>query len=228
MEKEIPLAQIIFPKFDLRYYRSKEFLKYLCADISKEGMLIPPLVTQIDDMHYQIIDGQNRLRCAQKLKWETVKCQVVTIESDTDKVILGLKTNTMRKTHDIMGVINVFSYLKEKGMKQKDIAKRFNMSKGYVSQLLKINNLPTRQKLELAKGKLTLTQAYLMVRQRRNPDLMEKLSIEYRCEACRSKVSFRERELIALCSECRSKLDKVLRQESEKLEHEREQTELKV
>lgn len=226
MEKEIALSQIDIPKFDLRFYRSPEFFKLLCDDIEKEGMLVNPIVTPIPDNHYQVIDGINRIKCAKKLGWKTVKCDVITIDKDTDRLVLGLKINLFRKSHDIMGTITVLSRLKDEGMKQKDLVKRFGLTKGYVSKLLAINKLPSNEKLMLAKGQITVSQAYQMVKPKRDRDLMEKLGIKYKCEACHSEVSFRERELIALCSECRSKLETVLRQERDRMSHSRGQQEL--
>jgi len=226
VEKTIALAHLVLPTHDLRFYRSPQFLKVLCDDIKKEGMLVKPLVTPISDNHYQVVDGVNRIICAKKLGWETVKCDVVEVRNDKDIMVLGLKINLFRKSHDIMGTVTVLSRLKEKGMKQKDLVKRFGLSKGYVSKLLALTKLPTREKLALAKGQITVSQAYQMVKPKRSHSLMEKLGIEYKCDTCHSKVSFRERELIALCSECRSKLETVLRQERDRLSHEREQTEL--
>lgn len=227
MEKEIPLSQIVLPTQELRFYRSPEFLRLLTNDIRKEGMLVLPIVTPISENQYELLDGVNRIKCAQKLKWETVKCTVLSEgKTDIDKVIYGLKVNIFRKSHDVMGIVRVFSYLKSKGMKQKDIAQRFGMSKGYVSQIISLTKLPIDKKNQVAKGQISLRDAYLIVRQRRDPSLMEKLNIQYKCDVCKSKVSFSERELVALCSECRSKLEKSLRQERDRQSHEREQKEL--
>jgi len=226
MEKEISIDLIDLPSYDLRFYRSSEFFELLCSDISKEGILVKPIVTPVNG-RFQVIDGVNRVKCAQKLGWKTVTCAILAIDENLDKLILGLKTNLFRKTHDIMGIVNVFSYLRDNGMKQKEISKRFNVSKSYVSKLLSLTRLSSNDKLRLAKGQITVPHAYQMVKRKRNPELMEKLGIKYRCDTCNSQVSFHERELVSLCSSCRSKLEKMLRRERKKSLVDLEQTELK-
>lgn len=230
MEKEIPLSLIDLPDFDLRFYRDQDFFQLFCKDIEKSGIHVKPIVRKHNN-RYEVIDGVNRIKCVKKLKWETVICDVQDIPDETESLIMGLKLNLFRNPHDRMGVCNVCSRLHELGMKQIEIAKRFRFSKGYISKLVKISKkLDPYHKLELAKGRINIAQAYTYVKTTRNPDLMAKLErngkIEFKCDVCNSSVPFHGRELVQLCHECKRKLQALIRKEQEKYDPDKSQERL--
>lgn len=229
MERDISLSLIDLPDFDLRYYRDAHFFELFCKDIQKSGIHINPVVRKHNN-RYQVVDGVNRIKCAKKLKWEKVTCDVLD-GSDTEMLILGLKLNLLRTSHDRTGVANVCNRLHKLGMKQIEIAEKFKFSKGHVSKLIKISEkLDGFHKLELAKGRITINQAYAFVKQTRDPDLMAKLEkkggIEYRCDVCNSIVSYLSLERIELCHGCLSKLQALLRKEQEQYDPDKSQKRL--
>lgn len=223
MLKNIPLSKITLPPYDLRFYRSKEAFSLFCSDIEKSGMLVKPIVRETNGK-YEVLDGWNRLRCAKKLGWKTVLCDVLTGETDeVSRIIIGLKVNMFRFSHDVIGVAQAFQRLRKLGLKQIQISRIFGFSKGHVSKLLSLNKLPPDKKLEVAKGQLNIEQAYQLVRKKRNPELMEKLNIKYKCGVCGSKVDLSQCEIINLCFDCRSDLEKLIRDRKEKMEREKGQ-----
>jgi len=226
VEREIPMCLIDLPEHDLRYYRNREFFELFCKDIEQNGILVPPILQTRSNGRFLVVDGVNRVRCAQKLNWKTVKCDVYEETDEKDRIIIGLRVNIKRLSHDPMGVCEAFHRLHELGMSQKEIARRFGFSKSHVSKLFALTKLHPSDKLRLAKGELTIPLAYNLVRKRRDPELMEKLGIKNKCEMCGSKVDFGHTELIQICLNCKSLLQNLLESEKRKQKHEVSQREL--
>lgn len=227
MEKEVPLDLIDVSPFDVRFYRSMTFFKTLCDDVQKEGVLVKPILQELPNGRYRVLDGVTRILALRKLGKKSVVTDVVPANPDErETLIQSLKVNLRRASQDPVGVSEVFKRLTALGMKQKEIGRRFGFSKGHVSKLISITNLSTAQKLDLAKGKMSIPQAYNLVKTRRNPDLMRELNIKQKCSMCDSACDYGQIELLQLCSECRGKLARALEQESEKRTHPPQQKEL--
>lgn len=227
MEKEIPLDLIDVSDFDVRFYRSMSFFKTLCDDIQTEGVLVKPIVQELPNGRFRVLDGVTRILVLRRLGKKSVVSHVVPANPDErESLIQSLKMNLRRASQDPVGVSDVFKRLIALGETQKSIAKRFGYSKGHVSKLIAIANLSTSQKLDLAQGKMSIPQAYALVKTRRNPDLMRELKIKQKCSVCDSACDYGQIELIQLCSECRGKLTRALEKEHEDRAHPPEQKEL--
>jgi ParB-like chromosome segregation protein Spo0J len=227
MEKEVPLDLIDVSQFDVRFYRSMSFFKTLCEDIKKEGVLVKPIVQELPNGRYRVLDGVTRVLALRKLGHKTVVTDVVPANPDErESLIQSLKINLRRASQDPVGVSDIFKRLIALGMKQKDLTKRFGYSKGHVSKLVSIANLSTAQKLDLAQGRMSIPQAYNLVKTRRNPDLMRELKIKQKCTVCYSSCDYGEIELVQLCGECRAKLAHLLECEKSARTHPMEQKEL--
>jgi len=227
MEKEVLLDLIDVSPFDVRFYRSMTFFKTLCEDIEKEGVLVKPIVQELPNGRYRVLDGVTRVLALRKLGRKTVVTDVVPANPDErESLIQSLKVNLRRASQDPVGVSESFQRLIALGMTQKQIAQRFGFSKGHVSKLVSIANLSTAQKLDLAHGRMSIPQAYALVKTRRNPDLMRELKIKQKCTVCNSACDYGEIELLQLCGECRSILTRALEHERETRTHPTEQKEL--
>jgi ParB-like chromosome segregation protein Spo0J len=227
MEKEVPLDLIDVSPFDVRFYRSMSFFKTLCEDIQTEGVLVKPIVQELPNGRYRVLDGVTRVLALRKLKRKTVVTDVVPANPDErETLIQSLKINLRRASQDPVGVSEAFQRLIVLGMTQKQIAQRFGFSKGHVSKLVSIANLSTSQKFDLAKGKMSIPQAYNLVKTRRNPDLMRELNTKQKCTVCNSACDYGQIELVQLCSECRGKLAHLLESEEAMRTHPSDQKEL--
>jgi ParB-like chromosome segregation protein Spo0J len=227
MEKEVPLDLIDVSTFDVRFYRSMTFFKTLCEDIEKEGVLVKPILQELPNGRYQVLDGVTRILALRKLGKKSVVSDVVPMNDDErETLIQSLKVNLRRASQDPVGVSDVFQRLIALGMTQKQIAQRFGFSKGHVSKLVSIANLSTSQKLDLAKGRMSIPQAYGLVKTRRNPDLMRELNIKQKCTVCYSACDYGQIELIQLCASCRDLLARALAKEHEEHAHPTQQKEL--
>jgi len=226
METEISLDLIELPEFDVRYYRSTAFFRRFCEDIEKEGVLVKPIVRQLPNGRYLVLDGVTRILALRKLRRKTVVTDVVPANDERTTLIQSLKINLNRSSQDPVGVSEMFKRLTIMGMKQKEIAQRFGFTKGHVSKLIAISKLSSSQKFDLANGRMNISTAYNLAKTRRNPDLMRELKIKQKCTVCYSACDYGQIELVQLCAECRNKLAHLLESEKSARTHPMEQKEL--
>jgi ParB-like chromosome segregation protein Spo0J len=226
MGTEISLDLIDLPEFDVRYYRSTAFFKRFCEDIQKEGVLVKPILQQLPNGRYRVLDGVTRILALRKLGKKLVTSDVISEIDERTTLIQSLKINLNRSSQDPVGVSEMFKRLTTLGMKQKEIAQRFGFTKGHVSKLIAISKLSSSQKFDLANGRMNISTAYNLVKTKRDPDLMRELKIKQKCTVCYSSCDYGEIELVQLCGECRRKLALVLEHETETRTHATEQTEL--
>jgi len=226
MGTEISLDLIDLPEFDVRYYRSTAFFKRFCQDIEKEGVLVTPILQQLPNGRYRVLDGVTRILALRKLGKKSVVSDVISEIDERTTLIQSLKINLNRSSQDPVGVSEMFKRLTTLGMKQKEIAQRFGFTKGHVSKLIAISKLSSSQKFDLANGRMNISTAYNLIKTRRNPDLMRELKIKQKCTVCDSACDYGEIELVQLCAECRSILTRALEHERETRTHPMEQKEL--
>jgi len=226
MGTEISLDLIDLPEFDVRYYRSTAFFKRFCQDIEKEGVLVKPILQQLPNGRYRVLDGVTRILALRKLGKKSVVSDVISEIDERTTLIQSLKINLNRSSQDPVGVSEMFKRLTTLGMKQKEIAQRFGFTKGHVSKLIAISKLSSSQKFDLANGRMNISTAYNLVKTKRDSDLMRELKIKQKCTICNSACDYGEIELIQLCSGCRSILTRALEQEHDARTHPMEQKEL--
>jgi len=77
---------------------SPEFLSKLRAAIAEKGMLGTLLVRPRED-HFEVVDGEHRLRIARELNLPEVPCLVIAL-SDTEAKIKTLQLNGLRGEND--------------------------------------------------------------------------------------------------------------------------------
>ena len=70
----------------------------LRGSIIKDGILTPLTVRKVNENHYELIDGERRLRLAKDLGFENVPCSVIDVDNETaDRMVW--KVNTLRKDY---------------------------------------------------------------------------------------------------------------------------------
>lgn len=161
MIREIDIDRIVEPKRDSRFYRDEMWELYLTSDIEEEGLIIPILVRPIDNDKFEIVEGISRFRALKREDAKTVRCDVQDI-NDIDALILRIKMNTMRKHACYIAMAQDFAELRAKKWRITDIAQRFHIGKSWVTKILSLNKLSEEDKLRVAKGDLTVSDAYRM------------------------------------------------------------------
>lgn len=155
--REVDIDLLDEPEQDLRFFRSAAFEDRLLDDLRQEGAVIPVIVrSKPNTDRFVIVDGISRVRNARLLGKRVVLCQIVACD-DATAIIIGLKMNIYRHSHDPVGLAKAFKTLHDQhGIKYKNIAKRFDFTASWVSKLVALTKLPREYQEAVSRGDMTI------------------------------------------------------------------------
>ena len=126
----------------------------LCDSIRAHGFL-QPIVVRRSGQQYQIIAGERRFRAAQLANWERVPVQVRDVE-DRQMAELAIVENVQRKDLNAIEKASSFHrYLQEYGCTQDELAKRVNIDRSTVANLVRLLELPEQVKRMVIDGDIS-------------------------------------------------------------------------
>ena len=223
-KRQIPIDKIVLPSWgDLRSYRDKAFEERLVSDLAKEGLLALPIVRLCPDKPdvYECLDGWSRIQGLRELGRQTVECEVVDVD-DVSALCLSLKMNTVRKTHDAIGIARTFKLLHDSfGLKYDQIAERFGYNRSWVYKLVSLLNLPKSIQEKVSVGDISITEALEMVSGTYRPDPF-KPDKNKLCDFCHGDFEAHEINRVFLCYRCASRLSNLIDEEDRRFRAEME------
>lgn len=171
-EVEIPSEfHVVKIKLDLcvpsRYQARKTFnqeeLQILSDSIKEKGVIQPILLRAIEDGKYEIIAGERRCRASVLVGLTEISAIVLDVD-DKDVMEIGLIENLHRKDLDVLEEASAYKNLcDEFNYTHEDIAKTIGKTRSYVSNYLRILNLP-KAVLDLIKeNKISVGHAKMLV-----------------------------------------------------------------
>ena len=93
--RDIPLTEIDdFPDHPFKV-RDDEDMAQLVESVKERGVITPATVRQKEDGRYEIISGHRRKRACELAGFETLRCEVVALDSD-EAIILMVESNYQR------------------------------------------------------------------------------------------------------------------------------------
>ncbi len=136
-----------------------EALQQLAASIKEKGVLLPLVVSRIDDDAYEIIAGERRWRAAQLAGLTEVPVLVKDV-SPLDRLELALIENIQRQDLNPLEEAEAYKRLvQEFGLTQEEVAKRVGKERSTVANMLRILQLPDYAKEDLTAGKISMGHA---------------------------------------------------------------------
>ena len=138
-----------------RQHFDVEALRTLSESIESHGLLQPVVVRKIDDGKYQLVAGERRLRAAIQAGWSDVPANVV--EADDRKTAeLAIVENLQRKDLNPLEKAGSFQrYLEAYGCTQEELAKRLNLDRSTIANLIRLLELPEPVQQAVRQAKLT-------------------------------------------------------------------------
>jgi len=210
--EEIDLDRLDEPPQDLRFFRSHRFEDALFLDLKKEGAVVPVVVRRKPNSdRFVIVDGVSRVRRLRELSVRSVWCEIIEC-SDAEAIVIGLKMNIFRRSHDPIGISKAFKTLNEKhGLKYKQIAKIFNYTPSWVSKLVALNNLAPEYKEMVARGDMTIEVGYEIARGGDIARIMAHVPErgKLRCDVCGRESDIGLTQTLRVCSECNADLESI-------------------
>jgi len=148
---EVPVKQIRASPFQPRIKFEIDDLK---EEIKKDGLLSPILVRKIGG-HYELIDGERRLRALRELGWKKVPVEVRKLDDRLAKLSIW-KLNTVREDYSVEERARYFQKLAESGMTAYRIGSELSTDDQWVRAHLNIFKFPEEIQNAVWAGELPL------------------------------------------------------------------------
>jgi ParB family chromosome partitioning protein len=161
---EVPVNRIVPSPFQPRRHFDPERLHELADAIRAQGVIEPLLVralsqTGTDGARYELIAGERRLRAAREAGLETVPAVVRELD-DRTALEVSLVENLAREDLNAIEEARAFERLaREFALSHEQIAQRIGKSRPYVSNTIRLLDLPEAVLQMIEKGELSSGQA---------------------------------------------------------------------
>lgn len=152
-------------------FQAKE-INELAESIKTHGLLQPIVVREFRS-RYQLVAGERRFRAALKLGWTQVPATVIDA-TDREMAELALVENLQRKDlNPIEKATSFEKYLEANHCKQEVLAKRLNLDRSTIANLLRLLSLPSEIQKMVADEKLTQGHARAILTLTKTQDQIE-------------------------------------------------------
>ncbi|WP_456479258.1 ParB/RepB/Spo0J family partition protein [Nautilia sp.] len=160
--EEISVYKIKPNPYQPRREFDKEAIKELAESIKKYGLLQPVVLIK-DNEEYILVAGERRLRATKMLGEEYIKAIVVDY-SKNDLREYALIENIQREDLNPIEIANSLqSLIEEHGYTHEELAGSISKSRSYVTNLLRILNLPEFVQDKIKKGVLSVGHAKVLI-----------------------------------------------------------------
>jgi ParB family chromosome partitioning protein len=150
----LPVGEIDANPFQPRREYDSAAIAELVGSLKEHGLLQPIVVRQVNG-GYQLIAGDRRLRAAKQAGWKTVPVQVRHAD-DRQVAELAIVENLQRRDLNALEKAASFQqYLERWKCTQEELAKRLNIDRSTVANLIRLLELPARIQEALRTGKIT-------------------------------------------------------------------------
>jgi ParB family chromosome partitioning protein len=153
--EEIPVDKLIENPYQPRLEINKEEVEELAKSIKENGLLQPIVVSKTDN-GYMIIAGHRRTIAHKLLGKNTIKAIVLYNQNNNHLAKKAIIENLQRKNLDLIETaMAIKNYKDEFNKTLDDIAKELGKTKGYISQILNVLNLPDEILNDIKQNKST-------------------------------------------------------------------------
>jgi len=153
--KNLPLAVIVPDPDQPRRDFDETKLRELAESIKQQGLLQPILVRPLEDGQFQIVHGERRYRACKRLGLNTIKAEIRKLD-DKQVLEIQLVENLQREDLNPIEEAETFKRLIDKfGYTHEQIAKKIGKSREYVSNKLRLLDLPNDLQRGIRRGNLS-------------------------------------------------------------------------
>lgn len=135
-----------------------EKISELARSIEEHGIIQPLVVTKAE-VGYEIVAGERRWRAAREADIKKVPCLVRTL-TDEENMLLAIIENMQREDlNPIEEAEGLEKMIKVYGFTQDKVSKSVSKSRPYITNALRLLNLPESVRKEVAEGRLSAGHA---------------------------------------------------------------------
>ncbi len=151
---EVPLDLIDRNPFQPRVDFDQTEMEELASSVKRHGM-IQPIVLRRKGERFEIVAGERRYRAAKLAGWTKVPACLVDVD-DRATAELALTENIQRKDLNAIEKAVAFrGYLDQYGGTHDELAKRLDLDRSTVSNLLRLLDLPEEIQTSVRRGEIT-------------------------------------------------------------------------
>ena len=153
--KTLPIQEIYPNPFQPRLEFSDEELTELSQSIAENGLIQPIIVRKSDIIGYELIAGERRLRACKRLGMTEIPAVVKEItdqDSRKQAIIENLQRSNLNPIEEAKAYHNLISEL---SYSHEELAKAMGKSRPYISNALRLLQLPREIQMSIEHGKLS-------------------------------------------------------------------------
>ena len=153
--KALPISDIYPNPFQPRIEFSDEELAELSQSISENGLIQPIIVRKSDIIGYELIAGERRLRACKRLGMTEIPAVVKEVtdqESRKQAIIENLQRSNLNPIEEAKAYRNLINEL---AYSHEELAKAMGKSRPYISNSLRLLQLPQEIQTSIENGKLS-------------------------------------------------------------------------
>ena len=213
--KALPISDIYPNPFQPRIEFSDEELAELSQSIAENGLIQPIIVRKSDIIGYELIAGERRLRACKRLGMTEIPAVVKEVtdqESRKQAIIENLQRsnlNPIEEAKAYRSLINELAYSHE------ELAKAMGKSRPYISNALRLLQLPQEIQTSIENGKLSQGHARALLA---IEDTKKQLTIYHQVLTEKWSVRTLEKRLQELPKKQQSKKDIHIKDKEKELE----------
>ena len=176
---EIPVSLIDRNRHQPRLDFDEAELADLAESLKKHGM-IQPIVVRQTEQRFELVAGERRLRAAQLAGWERIPAHLLIVD-DREMAEIALTENLQRRDlNAIEKAIAFRNYLKIYGGTNDELAKRLDLDRSTISNLIRLLELPEEIQQMVRQGELAMghVRALLGIKRETQLEVAEKIRAE--------------------------------------------------
>lgn len=157
--QEININDIRPLKDQARQIFNEEKLEELAVSIKEHGVIQPVLVRPLSEGGYELVAGERRWRACLKLGYQVIPA-VIKEYKDLEATAISLIENVQREDLNPLEEAEAYKKLvNEYGLTQEEVSGRVGKSRPFVTNMIRLLDLPVEIKNMLAEGQLNAGHA---------------------------------------------------------------------
>jgi len=159
---EIEIEKIIPNPYQPRKEFSEESIKELAESIKGHGLLQPILVIKKDN-NYILVSGERRLRATKLIGKEKIRAIIVDYTLDDLREYALIENIQREDLNPIEVALSLHELIKKYGFTHEELAKNLGKSRTYITNMLRVLNLPEEVIEKIRDNKISIGHAKILV-----------------------------------------------------------------
>jgi len=159
---EIDISKIKPNPYQPRREFAQESIDELASSIKKHGLLQPVLVVKNKE-DYILVAGERRLRATKKLGKDKIKAVVIDMDLDDLREYALIENIQREDLNPIEIALSLYELIKTHGYTHDELAKNLGKSRAYITNMLRVLNLPDEVIEKIRKNEISFGHAKVLV-----------------------------------------------------------------